>query len=366
MARSCIVTGGAGFIGCELSHELVKQFDEVIVIDNFVPQVHNGSRSHPVRLAQGVTLYEGDVTKRDTWLHVLGTWTPEVLVHLASETGTGQSMTASTRCCQTNVVGTSMMLDVMLEKGLIPQRIVLSSSRAVYGDGPWRDKSGMISFPGPRRRDALERGEWGFPGLTSIPADVSLHSSSVTPASVYGITKWTQEELIRVWGCANGSEVVILRLQNVYGVGQSLSNPYTGVVSFFCKQGLRGESCPVYEDGNILRDFVNVKDVVQAFMAALMVEFAEDESLVRLDVGSGSPCTILDLAQEIALLTESPAPVITGKFRVGDVRSASCSINRTVTILGWTPKVTLSQGLSELLQWIEPQTEHLSGLNEFK
>lgn len=346
---TCIVTGGAGFIGCALSGSLADRFRQVIAVDNLHPQVHPQAE-RPARLDERVELVTGDVTESHLWDKLLPGKTIDVIVHLAAETGTGQSLTEGTRHAQVNVVGLTTMLDALVRHETLPGRIVLSSSRAVYGEGAWAGTGGSVSYPGQRSKAMLDSGQWDFPGLNALPFEASR--TVPYPTSIYGATKLAQEHVLTAWGQALGVETPILRLQNVYGPGQSLSNPYTGIVPLFARLAKRGDSIPVYEDGEIIRDFVFIDDVA----AVLAIAAAKGTpGTVPHDIGTGGRTSILQLARMIAELYGAPAPRINGMFRHGDVRSAACDIERTKRELGWAPKVGVEQGVRALCAWIDAE-----------
>lgn len=346
--ETCLVTGGAGFIGCALSNQLCDRFGRVVVMDNLHPQVH-AKRERPAALDARAELMVGDVTNRDDWNDLLENVVPDVVVHLAAETGTGQSLTEASRHADTNVTGTTRMLDAFAAKGSIPRKIVLTSSRAVYGEGAWKRKSdGAITYPGQRDRAMLERGEWDFAGMESMP--FSSITTQPHPTSVYGATKLAQENVLSAWALAFGAQPITLRLQNVYGPGQSLSNPYTGIVSLFCRLAREKKVIPIYEDGQIVRDFVYIDDVANAILASM-------DSTARqsapYDVGSGQASTVLELGRLVTEYYGAPQPIINGSFRHGDVRSASCSIEEANNALKWAPSVMLPEGLRRLSGWID-------------
>jgi len=290
----------------------------------------------------------GDVAEAATWDSLLADVRPDVVIHLAAETGTAQSLSEATRHAMANVVGTTAMTDAFTRHEILPGHIILSSSRAVYGEGRWRGADGSLVDPGQRVHEQLVAGQWDFPGAEPVPSEFGV--TPPAPTSVYGATKLTQELLLRAWAGAFEVPLTILRLQNVYGDGQSLINPYTGIVSLFSQLARDGKSIPVYEDGAIVRDFVYIADVASAFEAATR----EPPPGVRgFDVGSGRATTILTLAETIAAYHGAPAPNITGAFREGDVRSASCRIERTTAGLGWTPEWDLERGVAALQLWIE-------------
>jgi dTDP-L-rhamnose 4-epimerase len=356
----CIITGGAGFIGCALSRRIANRFRRVIIVDNLNSQVHPEQR-RPEALDVGVEFYHADVTVRETWNDVLAEVHPRAIVHLAAETGTAQSLTEATRHGEVNVIGTTQMLDALATTGRLPEQILLASSRAVYGEGIWQAADGTAVYPGQRSRAQLERGEWDFPGLTPVPFEAT--TTAPHPTSIYGATKLAQEHIITAWALAFGIEPVVLRLQNVIGAGQSLFNSYTGIVTLFCRLARQGEAIPVYEDGQITRDFVHVEDVVEAMVAALTrphtsIPGASNLSAgglmsAPLDVGSGKAHSIAELASWIAAHYGAPDPVVNGAFRLGDVRHAACDISRTMAALDWQPRRTFEDGLRQICEWID-------------
>jgi dTDP-L-rhamnose 4-epimerase len=348
MSSICVVTGGAGFIGSAVSGTLVGRFDRVIAIDNLHPQVHPEA-VRPAMLHKAVALVTADITRQETWDRLLREFSPNVVVHLAAETGTGQSLTEATRHATVNVVGTAQMLDAFARHRAFPCRMVLASSRAVYGEGAWQDaRTGETVYPGQRSRAQLERREWDFPGLRSLSSMAGV--TEPRPTSVYGATKLAQEHMIRSWALSFGVEAAILRLQNAYGPGQSLHNSYTGIVSLFARLSREGKSIPIYEDGLITRDFVFIEDVADAVCRAAC---DGAPSQIPYDIGSGQTTTVLRLGELVAATYGAPAPELTGEFRNGDVRHAACDIGRTRAELLWQPQWTLEQGIAALCRWIE-------------
>jgi dTDP-L-rhamnose 4-epimerase len=349
--NTCLVTGGAGFIGCAISSALADRFDRVVALDNLHPQVH-ARRRRPRALDRRVELVVGDVTDRAIWDTILDDVAPRTVVHLAAETGTGQSLFEATRHAHVNVTGTTQMLDAFARHERIPERILLTSSRAVYGEGAWKTADGSATvYPGQRSREQLERRQWAFDGLEPLPFRAA--TTQPQPISVYGVTKLSQEQILRAWACAFGVRAVVLRLQNVYGPGQSLSNSYTGICSLFARLAREKTSIPVYEDGRIVRDFVYIDDVADAILAALAVR----DPAPAYDVGSGRASTIAELAELIARLYGAPAPHVCGAFRHGDVRHAACVIDETAAALGWRPRVPLAEGIRRLCAWIDGELE---------
>ncbi|MBP1881550.1 NAD-dependent epimerase/dehydratase family protein [Agrobacterium rubi] len=347
LSRSCIITGGAGFIGTAISSKLASVFDRVVIVDNFHPQVHEDSR-RPANLDPRVDVVVGNVADSATWDNLLPTVAPDLVIHLAAETGTAQSLSESTRHAFVNVVGSSQMLDAFLRHSVVPRRILLASSRAVYGEGEWVDGLGNRSYPGQRSKAMLDQKIWDFPGLKCLPFD--SFTTHPRPTSVYGATKLAQENIFGSWAKSFGVDLAILRLQNVYGPGQSLTNSYTGIVPFFMRMARKKQSIPVYEDGEIIRDFIYIDDVAEAI---LLFARSEGNFETIYDVGLGRPISLYFLAQKIADCYGAPSPHITGQYRHGDVRHASCSMERTVARLGWSPIWGVDKSIEALRLWIE-------------
>lgn len=346
-----LLTGGAGFIGCGVAARLVARGDRVVVVDCLHPQVHEGSR-RPDALVADAQLVVADVTEPDTWDAVLAAIAPDVVVHLAAETGTGQSFAESSRHGLVNVVGTTRMLDALLASGHAPSHIVLPSSRAVYGEGAWATKDGEHFYPPARSKAALEAGQWDPPGPDGTPGTPLASSSAWTvpaPTSVYGATKLAQEHVLRAWVAGTGTSLSVLRFQNVYGPGQSLTNSYTGIVALFGRLASEGKPIDVYEDGRIVRDFVFIDDVVDSVIAAID---RPPPAPRTVDIGSGRPTTIDEVAHIIAARVDAPEPQISGRWRVGDIRAASCDPEPASEALGFVAKWSLEDGLDALLRWI--------------
>ncbi len=349
---TCLVTGGAGFIGCAMSAGLAGRFERVVAVDNLHPQVH-ARAVRPKALHRDVELLRLEITAPADWDQLLGDCHPDVILHLAAETGTGQSGSAAASHTHVNVTGTAVMLDALLRNRRIPSRILLASSRAVYGDGAWIDPvSGDVSYPRTRNRAQLAQGQWDYGARRALPSCAA--NTPASPASVYGATKLAQEHVLQAWCAAQGSALAVTRLQNVYGPGQSLSNPYTGIVALFCRLARAGKSIPLYEDGRMLRDFVLIDDVVSAMLAVL-----DGPRTMRApyDIGTGKALTIAEIGERIAALYGAPKPHICGEYRFGDVRHAACRIDAMRQDFDWRPRFSVEQGLARLQGWIEMQFE---------
>ncbi len=352
-----LITGGAGFIGTAMAGRLAEEDSTITVVDVLHPQVHERDE-WPADLPSAASRLRLDVTDAGHWDEILDRTRPDVVVHLAAETGTGQSFSEASRHGRVNVVGTTEMLDAFTRHGHTPASIVLASSRAVYGEGRWVGGNDEPFYARTRDVARLESGLWD-PETdreeTSGPIRPLAHRAAVTeprPTSVYAATKLAQEHILASWTAATGCGLSILRMQNVYGPGQSLTNPYTGIVSLFAGLGSDGHRADVYEDGQILRDFVFIDDVVNALIAAIQRHNEPDAALPILDIGSGEPVTLLELARLIAAETSAPEPVVCGRFRSGDVRAAHADLTDAGALLGYVPKVDLRSGLRQLLDWI--------------
>jgi len=354
LSTSVLVTGGAGFIGSALSRRLVKAGYDVAVMDVLHPQVHAGRDA--IDLPRSVQLFTGDVTHAPDWDAVLRLFRPAQVVHLAAETGTAQSLTEATRHASVNVVGTAQLLDALSRAGHVPDQFVLASSRAVYGEGAWQSGD-EVFYPPPRSHAQLLAGIWdpqGPTGEAAVPLPSCACRTEPRPTNIYAATKLAQEHMLTAWTTAHDASLSVLRLQNVYGPGQSLTNSYTGIVALFARLAREQRPLEVYEDGRIVRDFVFIDDVVDALFSTLQRPAVESRCL---DIGSGSATTIHELAREIAAMCDAPEPVVVPKFRDGDVRAASCIVEPAQNELDYRPKWALEEGLRTLLEWIGRQPE---------
>lgn len=339
------ITGGAGFIGTALAHEVVATGDLAAVFDNFHPQVHPVADPN---VPAGSRLYLSDVQDPRALRGALQDFEPDVVVHLAAETGTGQSLTHPSRHVGVNGLGTANLIEGLTTSDLHPRHVVLASSRAVYGEGSYRAPNGETFSGVPRALSNLQQHKfevYGAEGQTGTFVPHQAETTPTYPSSVYGATKLLQEQLLQSYHSVHPDQsLTILRLQNVYGHGQSPNNPYTGISVLFSQFAAAGKAIPVYEDGDILRDFVHVSDVVTAIVSSVRLR-AEG----TFDVGVGSPVSVFELASLIAQMHGAPTPRVTQQFRLGDVRNAYADISRTTAVLGFQPVVMLRDGLEELV-----------------
>ncbi|HET8711311.1 MAG TPA: NAD-dependent epimerase/dehydratase family protein [Spongiibacteraceae bacterium] len=362
--KRIFITGGAGFIGSRLTRALLSNFAnyEVAVFDNLHPQVHGTAPVVP-EFPKGCKFILGDVTDENTLTSALTEFQPELVFHLAAETGTGQSYDEPARYCNVNVMGTTFLIQA-IRKCRSVRHVVLAASRAIYGEGAYTDAKGNEFIASPRLLPALAAGDFDVPVPSNVERPASPTASHAKlapmPASIYASTKLMQEYLLTQAGEHAEWRATILRFQNVYGPGQSLHNPYTGVLSIFANQLLEGKEIAIFEDGKIARDFVFVDDVVAALIAASEREIPHG---TIIDIGNGEATTILEAARILmrALNISDNNYRITGQFRVGDIRYACADIHSAKTLLQWTPKTQVAEGLQQLAMWAKAQ--HSGGNN---
>lgn len=359
-----LITGGAGFIGSALAIALVGRGDEVTVLDSLSPQIHGEEPDQSAlvqRLPSSVRLIKGDVRNREDWLKVLPE--QEVVVHLAAETGTGQSMYEIDRYVDVNVRGTSLLLDILATKevvGIAVRRIVVASSRSIYGEGKYQGRNGFV-YPVARDLTDMENGifECRDPDSGDIAIPVSTDEMSrIHPSSIYGITKQVQEQLVLTAGESLGVGAVALRYQNVYGPGQSLKNPYTGILSIFSTLLLQGKDINIFEDGKESRDFVFIDDVVTATIAAI----DSDISGQAYNVGTGEATNVLTVAHSLKTHYGVGGEIkVSGNFRIGDIRHNFADLKKVSADLGFVPKVSFAEGVKYFANWVQTQEVNDAG-----
>ena len=352
-----LVTGGLGFIGSHLVKEIGTRFSEIIVVDNLTPAVH---KNLPISEDLDFKLVIGDVQDPNTWQSV-SKYLPEnsyelTVFHLAANTSTGSSINFPSQHVSTNLLGTSLLCEFLASRAKFLKRVILTSTRAVYGEGLWKTTSGRIAQPDSRLKFDLENKRWNptFEGeLCTEPVGVSVNSTTPKPINVYGATKLAQENILQIWCRAFGVPLKILRLQNVYGPGQSLWNSYSGVISLFTKNALTDVEIELYEGGGIVRDLVYVQDVIKVLSSEL------DTVDVVIDVGSGRPVTLQEVATVISRKSKYSEAKITDKYRIGDVRGIFADTTALMNIGIITQFTSLDDGLSELMNWA---TKELDGI----
>ncbi len=348
-----LITGGAGFIGSRLAARLAGQGAHVTVLDPLSEQIHGAAADFPEPLAAVARCVRGDVRDGRLVAELISDQT--VIVHLAAETGTGQSMYAVERYGEVNMQGTAVLLDrVVNARPASLRKLVVASSRAVYGEGEY--VCGVHGPVFPEARTAADMAAGRFEprcprcGETVAPV-ATTEAAPFGPSSFYGLTKQVQEQMVLMFAGALGLDGFALRYQNVYGPGQSLTNPYTGILAIFSNLVRQGRGLNIFEDGQESRDFVYIDDVVNA--TALCVA-PEARGVMALNVGSGVRTSVLDVANTIVRHFQADVPVkVTGDFRIGDIRHNYADISRIAKLTGFQPEWTFEKGLKSFLSWAE-------------
>ena len=348
-----LVTGGVGFIGSYTVDLLVEKGYEVRVLDNLEPQVHFNKK--PNYLNQRAEYFFGSITKKEDWFKALNN--VDAVVHLAAMVGVGQSMYQPVRYLTTNSIGTANMYEVLLEKPEIRKsirKIVVASSKSIYGEGAYVCKVHGVVYPELRKREQLEKKDWEVhcPLCNEYVKPVGItEEKPVQNLSTYALSKYDTERIAVNFGFALKIPTVAFRYFNVYGPRQSLNNPYTGVVAIFSSR-IKNKNPPIiFEDGNQLRDFIYVEDIARANLLAL-----ESDKEGVYNVGTGKATSILEVAKTLIELFDSKVePKITGEFRVGDNRHDFADISKIKGELKFEPRYSLKQGLKKFVEWGETQ-----------
>jgi len=353
-----LITGGAGFIGSNLALHLLKHDYEVSVLDNLSEQIHGGNPETTSPLYQSIQnkvhFIKGSVTSTEDWIKAIGD--NEIIVHLAAETGTGQSMYQIKKYVDTNIGGTAMMLDILANNKTSVKKIVVASSRAIYGEGKYLSKELGVVYPSHRSAEQMDAGnfEVSYPGAAGpLQLAATDEESKIHPSSVYGITKYNQEQMLMTVCPSLGIAPVAFRYQNVYGPGQSLSNPYTGILSIFSTLIRNQKPINIFEDGKESRDFVYIDDVVAATFLGIEKEEANGQVL---NVGTGVATTVSEVAYLLVELYNATVPVqITGNYRLGDIRHNFADTHKIEQLLSFKPKVNFKEGLKLFTDWVKEQ-----------
>ncbi|MDC1292410.1 NAD-dependent epimerase/dehydratase family protein [Amylibacter sp.] len=358
--KNILILGGAGFIGKNLTKSILKDNCNVRILDILAPQIHGNVPNEMDWLNNPrIDFVRGSICDKKILKNsLLGI---SHVVHLASETGTGQSMYEVERYNEINSQGTALLMDLIInDKDLDVKRIVLASSRSVYGEGAYEcnechTPSGRL-FPNVRTLSQLEDHSWEpicnncKKDLISIP---TRENDPIKPASIYAATKFAQEELVRIGCNATGTDYAILRLQNVYGEGQSLQNPYTGILSIFSTRIRQGLDLPIFEDGQETRDFIHVEDVVKSISACL---YSAEKLETIINVGSGIGTSVLKIASMLVEIFAKPINLnVTAEYRIGDIRHNIADISKLNNILSCNPTVDLATGLERFVSWVKTE-----------
>jgi dTDP-L-rhamnose 4-epimerase len=346
-----LVTGGAGFIGSHLVRRLSERGHDIVVLDSLEPQVHGDARPD---LPAGVELIVGDVGNAELADRALAG--VEQVVHLAAAVGVGQSMYEIARYVNRNTLATATFLERVVDRSPRPRRLVVASSMSIYGEGEYEcDRHGRVApVPRPESQLLARRWEVGCPECAEPCRPVGTRESKpLLPTSVYAVTKRDHEELCLIAGAAYDVPTVALRFFNVYGPGQALSNPYTGVAAIFASRLLNSRPPLVFEDGLQSRDFTHVDDIVTGILAALESERAVGQTL---NLGTGQASTITDVARALGEgLGSDIEPELTGRYRAGDIRHCYADPTKVHDVLGFRPTTTLGDGMRDLIGWLSDQ-----------
>jgi dTDP-L-rhamnose 4-epimerase len=370
--KNILITGGAGFIGSNLALKLIDKGYEITVLDNLSKQIHgeNPEVTSPLfkSIKNKVTFIEGTVTSREDWTKALEN--QNVIVHFAAETGTGQSMYCIEKYTEVNIQGTAIMLDILANSEHSVEKIVIASSRSIYGEGKYKHPELGIVYPTHRKEEDMLGGKFELTYLDDQVLDLLAtdENSKIHPSSVYGITKQNQEQMIMTVCPTIGIAPVAFRYQNVYGPGQSLSNPYTGILSIFSTQIRNNNPIQIFEDGKETRDFVFIDDVVAATILGIEKEEANGNVF---NVGTGIAIDVLEVANTLINAYDIPVPItVTGRFRLGDIRHNYADLTKIKSHLGFEPKVFFKEGIEKFSSWVlqqEIQEDKLSkSLEEMK
>ena len=355
-----LITGGAGFIGSNLALTLLEKGHQVTVLDNLSEQIHgkNPEETSPLyfSIKDKVHFIKGTVACRETLQKAIADNT--VIVHLAAETGTGQSMYEIQHYTDVNIGATALLLDILTNEKHLVKKVVVASSRAIYGEGKYYNKTkNTFVYPLQRTDDDMQKGDFEVKDpqnhsdaleLVATTEDAIIH-----PTSVYGITKQVQEQLVMTVCPTIGIAGVAFRYQNVYGPGQSLKNPYTGILSIFSTQIKNGNGINIFEDGKETRDFVFISDVVDATVLGIEKEAANNHVF---NVGTGVATDVITVATELSKNYGIQVPItISGNYRLGDIRHNYADITKARQLLGFEPKISFKEGLKQFTDWVNTQ-----------
>jgi dTDP-L-rhamnose 4-epimerase len=353
--KKVLILGGCGFVGSHTADALLQGGHRVTVYDNLSKQVHTSG--FPSYVSPHIEFVEGDVRDLSALTKVVAR--AEVIYHLAAAVGVGQSMYEISNYCSSNIQGTANLLQAILDTRSRPEKLIMASSMSIYGEGRYACSTCGNVAPLPRTIAQLKQKQWDLncPGCSCTLAPVATSEEKpLQCTSVYALSKKAQEEMALLFGQTYDIPTVALRYFNIYGPRQALSNPYTGVAAIFASRLLNGNAPVVFEDGQQMRDFVNIRDIVQANLLALSSSGGDG---MALNVGSGKPVTISQVAKEISeMLGVEMEPALPGVYRAGDIRHCFADISKTRRLLEYSPQVSFREGFSELVDWLESQQAH--------
>lgn len=352
--HNILITGGAGFIGSRLANRLIKDGHKVRIMDNLSEQVHGKHPTIPKHIDKRVEFMLGDVRSAEDWENALDG--VDTVVHLAAETGTGQSMYEVFHYVDTNIGGTAKLLDILVNKEHSVKKVLVASSRAVYGEGAYVCPEHGVVYPEFRLESDLEKKDFAIKCPRcgkNVEVTATNETALLHPVSIYGITKQVQEQIVLTL-CKNlGISAMAYRFQNVYGPGQSLSNPYTGILSIFSTRIRQGKDINIFEDGQEARDFIYIDDAVESFVLGIELEECVQEVL---NVGTGSMTTVETVVKELMRCYKKTVPVqVSGMFRTGDIRNNFADTNKIEKLLGFKASTSFSEGIQRFADWVMEQ-----------
>ena len=360
--KNILITGGAGFIGSNVALKLLEKGYRVTVLDSLSPQIHgeNPEQTSPLyrNIIGKVNFIKGSVTSREDWLRVLEG--QECVLHLAAETGTGQSMYEIQRYVDVNIGGTALLLDILANCKHNVKKVLVAESRAIYGEGRYySEELKKYVYPDLRNEQDMSKGDFEvkYPGCQGkLKVVATTEDSLIHPNSVYGITKQVQGQLIHLVCSSIGIASVSFRYQNVYGPGQSLSNPYTGILSIFSTRIKNGNEINIFEDGKETRDFVYIDDVVDATILGIEKDEANGHTF---NIGTGVATDVLAVANTLIKKYGVKVPVVvSGNYRLGDIRHNYAEIGLAKELLGFEPKWSFEAGIEKFTVWVNEQEIH--------
>ncbi len=354
--KKILITGGAGFIGTNMARYLISNGYNVTILDNFLPQIHGDKNELPDDLKGKVKLIIGDVA--DTQVFYSAIKGQDAIIHYAAETGTGQSMYNVAHYTNVNIQATASLCEYIITQDHNLKTVIVASSRSIYGEGKYFSKTYGDVYPNAR---TYQRVTDSFEVSCPVSGNFDLElvgtdeQSLIHPSSFYGITKQVQEQMIILACKLKNINGFALRYQNVYGPGQSLKNPYTGILSIFSRLALKGDEINIFEDGLESRDFVYIADVVKATASCLNPEVTGQHIL---NVGSGVPITVNEVANEIVSYLKSDSPIkVSGAFREGDIRHNYADLTLVKNTIGFEPEWAFKEGLHQFLDWVLKQND---------
>lgn len=373
MYKKILITGGSGFIGSNICLKLLDKGYEVVVLDSLLPQIHGENPfSSPLYLSikDKVTFFHGSITDKEILQSAIQN--VDAIIHFAADTGTGQSMYEIHRYVDVNVGGTALLLDLLVNTKHQVKKLIVASSRSIYGEGKYFSEIYGEVYPSHRKDEDMQKGDFGVhykddKNLKLLPTS---EDSKIHPSSVYGITKQNQEQMVMTVCPTIGIVPVAFRYQNVYGPGQSLSNPYTGILSIFSTQIRNLKPINIFEDGLESRDFVYIDDVVNATILGLEKEEANNRIF---NVGSGVATTVNEVVDALIKAYNPKKEIevtITGNYRLGDIRHNFADLTKIKTLLGFTPTVDFNEGINRFTKWVSGQeikeSKYQESLQEMK